>query len=101
MSYINDYCIMARIEEESFRINVPLACLVQYMGFTALVIARPPCSMDDTSLAYGPSSVDGSYRASTRVQDNVISLGKYMSIKPHHFVWNIKEAKRRLAEERR
>ena len=48
-----------RRNEKNFRIKVPLSCVVEYMGFTALVLAKPPCLMDESSLAYGPSSFDG------------------------------------------
>jgi hypothetical protein len=59
LNYLNDICMNIRKNEKNFRIKVPLSCVVEYMGFTALVLAKPPCILDETSLAYGPSSFDG------------------------------------------
>lgn len=67
---------------------MPLACCVEFMGFKALVIARPPAALDDTSIAYGPSSVDGSYKSSGKLDRELVALGKTLAIKPHNFVWN-------------
>lgn len=57
------------------------------MGFTALVIARPPCSLDDSSLAYGHQ--DGNYRASGKLDKEMETLGRTLAVKPHHFFWNV------------
>jgi ribosome-binding ATPase YchF (GTP1/OBG family) len=61
------------------------------MGFTALVIAKPPCFMDENSLAYGPSSFDGTYKCSGKLDKEIELLGRSLSIKPHVFAWNVSE----------
>lgn len=56
------------------------------MGFTALVIAKPPCSLDESSLSYG--HLGGIYKASGKLDRELESLGRILGIKPHNFFWN-------------
>lgn len=96
-----------RRNEKNFRIKVPLSCVVEYMGFTALVLAKPPCLLDESSLAYGPSSLDGKYKTSGKLDKEVELLGRCLAIKPHGFVWNVTETQHKarktliLAEEKK
>ena len=51
MNYLNDTCFTIRQLDKNFRIKVPLSCVVEYLGFKALVVAKPPTNYDELTLA--------------------------------------------------
>jgi hypothetical protein len=88
MNYMNDVCYNIRQIDKNFRIKVPLACIIEYLGFKALVIAKPPTNYDDSTLAQGPVALDGSFRQAIKLEKEINMLGRALAIRPHHFVWN-------------
>lgn len=93
LNYLNDICYSLKSVDKNFRLKVPLACIIEYMGFKALVIAQPPSSLDESSLAYGALG-DKSYKSSGKLDREVEALGRTLAIKPHFFTWKASEVRR-------
>lgn len=79
---LNDIVLVCK-QESNQQMKVPLCCLVKYLGFTVLCIAKPPIA-EVHSLVQGPDK-QGNYIEVAYLKPLLEEIAYYLNLKPFEF----------------